>query len=69
MASLKIFFGLRSRISSTRITSTQTRKSAAIVSSFTVEMTSFEKMIIRAIGRSGKTAYQTGTDGTSFAWT
>lgn len=40
-------------------------KSAAIVSSFTDATTSFEKMMRRKIGRTGKSAYHFGTSGAS----
>lgn len=63
IASLKIFFTSRRRTISTSTTKTHTMKSAAIVSSFTLETTRFEKTMRSAIGSTGKKAYQAGASG------
>ena len=69
-ASLKIFLrSPRLRMISTTITKIHTMKSAAIVSSLIEVTTSFEKMIRRMIGSTGKMAYHLGASGASLFFT
>ena len=65
IASLKIFFTSRQRMTSMMTTPIHTMKSAAIVSSLTDETTRFEKMMRSAMGRTGKIAYHFGAAGAS----
>ena len=69
MASLKTFLTDFVRMISTMTTPTQTMKSAEIVSSLMDVTTSFEKMMRRTIGRTGKSAYHFGAAGASEAFT